>query len=111
MCSEAAAHGLDDPVPAAGQGWGSEGHGVAGVVRTERLVVEAQTQAKLTSLQDRCLLTVRLRPKGTCMSLLVGTAHLESGAGGAEARPAIGLKEEVRLAGVEAPSPHKVLPS
>ena len=69
-----------------GAPWAADGHGVAVVVRTERFVVEAQKHVKLTSGMDRCLLTVRLRPKGTRMRLLVGTAHLESGPEGSANR-------------------------
>ena len=69
-----------------GGAWTTEAHGLAVVVRTERFDVKAQQHKTLTSDQERSLLTVQLRPKGTRMSLLVGTAHLESGAEGARAR-------------------------
>ena len=69
-----------------GGAWTTEAHGLAVVVRTERFDVEAPRHHKLDSDQERSLLTVRVRPKGTRMSLLVGTAHLESGAEGARAR-------------------------
>ena len=77
-----------------GGAWSNDGHGVAVVVRREAFAIKAQRVYRLTSTQGRTLLTARLQARGGPMSLLLGTAHLESGPESASSRA--GQRDERR---------------
>ena len=69
-----------------GGAWDAETHGVAIAVRRETLQAHAPRLHDLHSEQQRRLMTVRVQVQRSNLTLLVATAHLESGAEAAELR-------------------------
>ena len=72
--------------PQCGGAWDTEGHGVAIAVRRQGLEAQAPHLHALPSGQQRSLMTVRVKVRGTSLVLLVATAHLESGAEATDSR-------------------------